>query len=470
VLQLCRAAKSFFLKRSGFFSFVGGELKKEKLMKNRSLPVKPRILLLFSLLCAAVASWQTIHAASIAVTNANDSGAGSLRWALESANDGDTIYFDLVSLPATITLTSYLSVHKSVTINGPAAHLLAVNGNGRPLCSIESGIVTISGLTFTNGAGIGITQSFRSSPTAVTLNNCTVSGNSSGTPGGGIDIYGGQLTLNNCVVSNNSTTYDGGGISIRRGYQRGGLGIGTTVTVNNSTISGNSASNGGGIKNDAANGEGGSFAHLVINNSTISGCGATVSVSNSTISGNSAAGAGGGGIYNRSGHGRGVAGNSILIVKNSTISGNSGGLGGGIYNDGQLAMLTIGDTILKTGASAQNIYNIDSGRVTSLGYNLSSDNGSGLLTGPGDQINTDPQISALQNNGGPTLTHALLNFSPAIDHGNPGFTPPPDEDQRGCPFDRVFNNRIDVGSLESQPQPHSPPCPTPRPRPTPGPR
>jgi hypothetical protein len=463
-------------------------------MKNRPLPVKPRMLLLFTLLCAAVASWQTVHAASIAVTNTNDSGAGSLRWALESANDGDTIYFDFVSLPATITLTSYLSVTNSVTINGPAANLLAVNGNGRPQCIIGSDkkatTVTISGLTFTNGAGISITQSFASYPTAVTLSNCTVSGNSSDSPGGGIDIYGGQLTLNNCVVSNNSTTDVGGGISIRRGYERGGHGIGTTVTVNNSTISGNSAAIGGGIKNDGANGEGGSFAHLVINNSTISGnsatpgtgggiyssgygstcagCGATVSASNSTISSNSAAGAGGGGIYNRSGHGRGAAGNSILIVKNSTISGNSGGLGGGIYNDGQLAMLTIGDTILKTGASGQNIYNIDSARVTSLGYNLSSDNGSGLLTGPGDQVNTDPQISALQNNGGPTLTHALLNFSPAIDHGNPGFTAPPDEDQRGCPFDRVFNNRIDVGSFESQPT--RPPCPSPRPRPTPGPR
>jgi hypothetical protein len=90
------------------------------------------------------------------------------------------------------------------------------------------------------------------------------------------------------------------------------------------------------------------------------------------------------------------------------------------------------------------------------------------LTGPGDQINTDPLLGPLQNNGGPTFTHALLPGSPAIDAGDPNFTPPPLNDQRGCSFDRVFNGRIDIGSFEVQP-PHRP-CATPRPRPTPAPR
>ena len=61
------------------------------------------------------------------------------------------------------------------------------------------------------------------------------------------------------------------------------------------------------------------------------------------------------------------------------------------------------------------------GTVTSLGYNLSSDDGGGYLTGPGDQINTDPLIGPLQDNGGPTFTHALLPGSPAIDAGDPNF-------------------------------------------------
>ena len=111
---------------------------------------------------------------------------------------------------------------------------------------------------------------------------------------------------------------------------------------------------------------------------------------------------------------------------------------------------------------------VNTGTVTSLGYNVASDDGGGALTGPGDQINTDPMLGPLQDNGGPTFTHALLPGSPAIDAGDPSFTPPPSLDQRGCPFSRVFNSRIDIGSFEAQPLLR--PCPTPRPRPTPHPR
>ena len=72
------------------------------------------------------------------------------------------------------------------------------------------------------------------------------------------------------------------------------------------------------------------------------------------------------------------------------------------------------------------------------------------MTGPGDQINTDPLLGPLQDNGGPTFTHALLPGSPAIDTGDPNFTPPPFYDQRGPGFDRIANGRIDVGSFEVQ--------------------
>ena len=118
--------------------------------------------------------------------------------------------------------------------------------------------------------------------------------------------------------------------------------------------------------------------------------------------------------------------------------------------------------------------------VTSYGYNVSSDDGGGYLNGPGDQINTDPMLGPLQNNGGPTFTHALLPGSPAINAGDPNFVRPPYYDQRGPGFDRVRGGRIDVGSFEVQnPPPPSPtptatptprPTPIPRPRPTPAPR
>jgi hypothetical protein len=81
------------------------------------------------------------------------------------------------------------------------------------------------------------------------------------------------------------------------------------------------------------------------------------------------------------------------------------------------------------------------------------------MTGPGDQINTDPMLGPLQDNGGPTFTHELLSGSPAIDAGDPNFTPPPFYDQRGPNFWRVRNGRIDIGSFEVQAG--STPTPTP---------
>jgi predicted outer membrane repeat protein len=227
------------------------------------------------------------------------------------------------------------------------------------------------------------------------------------------------MTVADSTISSNSSARDGGGISI----------LGSSLSVTGSTITGNSAPSGGGIYN----------------------AGGGLVIENSTISGNSA-GTSGGGIYGGA------------TVENSTISGNSGTSGGGIYNTSSLIMR---NTILNAGASGENIFN-DGGTVTSDGYNLSSDDAGGYLTGPGDQINIDPLLGPLQNNGGPTLTHALLPGSPAIDTGDPNFTPPPSNDQRDCHFDRVFNGRIDIGSFETQPPRR--PCPTPRPRPSPPPR
>src|SRR5690348_3696697 len=67
------------------------------------------------------------HAATITVTNTNDTGPGSLRQALANANNGDTINF---AISGTITLTSgELLVSKNVTISGPGAATLTVDGN-----------------------------------------------------------------------------------------------------------------------------------------------------------------------------------------------------------------------------------------------------------------------------------------------------------------------------------------------------
>jgi hypothetical protein len=167
---------------------------------------------------------------------------------------------------------------------------------------------------------------------------------------------------------------------------------------------------------------------------------------------------------------------SVSRSRAATLSGNSAGTGGGLYNEGiqnGSATVSLINVVLNAGVLGENIFNAE-GTITSLGYNLCSDNGGGFLTAPGDQVNTDPLLGPLQDNGGPTFTHALLKGSPAIDAGDPSFTPPPFYDQRGLGFDRVVNGRIDIGSFEVQ-GPTPTPCtgrctPTPRPRPTPAPR
>ena len=451
-------------------------------------------------------------AAIITVTNTNDSGPGSLRQALAVAHDGDRVTF---AVSGTITLTSgALVVAKNVTISGPGADHLSIVG--MPFQSVFSvGAATISGLTIRDGA-VGIDNGGM-----LTVMNCVISGNSvggihngssltvvntnvsdnffgiynitgelgvvtatilsttvSGNSAGGVvaspHFFGGRayITISDCTISGNFSTTGGGGI----------FATNTSLNVANSTISGNSTgSSGGGISisgsalvpgssivnntisgNSAKTSGGGISGGATVENSTISGNSAGMSgggiygsatVENSTINGNSA-GTSGGGIYN----------NSSLDVTLSTITGNSAPSGGGIYTVGSVEVF---NTILNAGASGENIFN-DGGTVTSVGYNLSSDDGGGYLNGPGDQINTDPLLGPLQSNGGPTSTHALLPGSPAIDAGDPNFSPPPFKDQRDCNFDRVFNGRIDIGSFETQPPRR--PCPTPRPRPSPPPR
>jgi predicted outer membrane repeat protein len=413
---------------------------------------------------------------TVTVTNTNDSGPGSLRQALSIVNDGDTIDF---SVTGTITLTSgELLVNDSITILGPGATDLAVNGNqASRVFHVGSGrAVTISGLTIANGfidfgdSGGGIYNDHGT----LTIDGCTMTGNSGGSGGGAVYNDGtfGSATLNvaGSDLSGNSG-FDGGAI-----FSNGFSGN-ATVNVDATTIADNSGQEAGGIYSQGGGGQTGN-AMLTISDSTFSnnsgeftggavysngsGSGmATLRISNSTFSGNSAVNLNGGAIYND-----GSNGSATAQVSNTTFSGNTAGdTGGGIFNSGSsgIATVEIGDTVLNAGAVGANIAN-ESGTITSHGYNVSSDNGGGYLTGPGDQTNTNPMLGPLQDNGGPTFTHALQQGSPAIDSGDPNFTPPPFDDQRGPGYPRVVNGRIDKGSFEVQTG--GTPTPTPTATPT----
>jgi hypothetical protein len=433
-------------------------------------------------ICAALVCALGISANAniITVTNTNDSGPGSLRQAVADAFDGDTINFHLPANRHTITLTNGgLGIDKRITISGPGAGQLSIDGNrtGCVFGVAQYNTVTISGLTVTNG-DCGI----YSDHATLTVSDCVVTANKGGTRFGGIGIdnslgpaapvEGGNprdareayadhpadfvtLTVANCVISDNS----GSGVD----------NFSADVTIINSTISGNFVGNSGGQfgTGGGVNTGGGKLpGNLTVINSTISGNSASLggggiasgfsvlTIVNSTISGNSVGdpddGYGGGVVAS----GGGVV-PPALTITNSTVSGNSAATCGGVCG----GTGEIQNTILNANASG----NIG-GTVTSLGYNVCSDDAGGLLTGPGDQINTDPLLGPLQDNGGPTLTHLPMPGSPAIDAGDPSFTRPPYHDQRGACFYRVFGRRIDVGSVETQPRPR---CVTPRPRPTP---
>jgi hypothetical protein len=276
----------------------------------------------------------------------------------------------------------------------------------------------------------------------LTLNNSTVSNNAvvqnyqcSDAYGGGIYNYYGTVTLNNVTVSNNAVAApftcshaNGGGI-----YNWDG-----TVTLSNATVSGNAAeSYGGGIFNTVPNPYHGRGT-LTLNSSTVSGNSAvfagrgdgggiynyynatTVTLNNVTVSGNAADIVGG--IQNIAAPGSNA--NATVMLLNSTVADNTSGSGTQLSSihlgQGQSGTVQLRNTVVAGNGPGPNLSGSGYGPpFLSQGHNLSSDDGSGFLTGPGDLTNTDPLLGPLQDNGGPTQTMALLAGSPALNAGDP---------------------------------------------------
>jgi hypothetical protein len=398
------------------------------------------------------------QAATFAVTNTNDAGAGSLRQAIVDANANageDTIDFAPSLAGQTITLASQLPTitdTAGLTSDGGSADITISGDNAYPVFAVAFVKLTVSNLTVANG-GILATGAIRNGGGTLEVSNSTISG---------ISNQNGTLEVSNSTISGNSASGISnffGTATVSNSTISGTIGSGVynsdfgTVTVSNSTISGNSAATGGGIYND----RGGT---LEVINSTISGNGTgasgsdgggiynrgTLEVSNSTLSGNSAEE--GGGIYNSDPDG-------TVTVSNSTISDNSASFGGGINN--KVVLASVGPSaIFKNTIVADNHASLIvpdvRGPFNSQGHNLigQSECTDGCFTNE-DLVGTtanpiDPMLGPLANNGGPTLTHALLEGSPAIDKGVAveGIT----TDQRG--FARPQGTAPDIGSFESE--------------------
>jgi len=238
-----------------------------------------------------------------------------------------------------------------------------------------------------------------------TVENCTFSGNEAGYYGGGMYNQDSDPTVENCAFSGNDAESGGGMWNFN-----------SSLTVTNCTFSGNRAEvRGGGMWN--------------VNSSPM--------VTNCTFSGNRAE-VYGGGMYNEGGD---------PTVTNCTFSGNRAEVyGGGMYNyDGSP---TVSNTIV-AGNTPDDCAHRGTRALNSGGYNLESGTSCGC-THPTDLQNTDPLLGPLADNGGATLTHALLPGSPAIDAIPAPYNGAPSTDQRGLPRPYPVSGLADIGAVEME--------------------
>ena len=322
---------------------------------------------------------------------------------------------------------------------------------------------TISNNDSDSGAGIYMTGT----DSFLYINNSTMSYNyAKSIRGGGLSTSfptGGTIVINNSIFANNLADWESGGIH-----------VGGNTTINNSTFSMNNAGfTGGAIVNSN---------NLTINNSTFdqnwtSDNGGAIfnyghiTITNSTFTDNNTRNYPGGAIYNMV--------DAVITVTNSTFSGNSTGWhGGAIANYGVLTLTnsTLSDNI----ASTERIYGapqIKSAGIYNGPFLFGYADGEGelhlintiiansvdgpdclneatLLTNKNNLIETgncaadvinNPQLAALGNYGGNTLTHALTANSPALHAADEASCPA--TDQRGMP--RPMGSGCDIGAFES---------------------
>lgn len=387
---------------------------------------------------------------------------GTLRYEVANApNNGATI--DLSTLVcSTITLShNAIAVNQdSLYLQGPATGTLTIDAGNQSSVFYHFGVGTfgIFDLTIANGYYYGSYGSVPSGGciyskgnvklTSTIVSHCKVT-SSSGTEaargagvftegdltlvgstitgshavgvggpnaeGGGAFVLG-DFTAHDSTISDNAAFAAGVG---HYGYS-GGLDAGGNVYMRGSTISGNQAHAYGGL-------------------SLIGGATSTATIVDSTISSNTA-----------SHKFAGVWTNTPMTLANSTVAFNRSAAdtshSEGLYSIG--APITLQSSIIAGNSdnNGQNDLGGAAGVIVTGTDNLVTS--STLMTPPGTiTVTACPRLGPLVNNGGSTRTHALMQTSPAIDHGDatPGVT----VDQRQAP--RMAGPQVDIGSVERQP-------------------
>lgn len=356
---------------------------------------------------------------TVVVTSSADGGPGSLRAALASVCVDGTITFSPDLAGSTIALTAGpIVLGKNVTVDGSGAPGVALSGRGTDRVVIVNAGVTavLRGLTLTDGFGWQLAGGVLNNGN-LTLDHVVVRNNTMATDGGdfwqgGGGIYNGGgavLHLVDSTVTANNARWSGGGV-----YSF----FDTTTTITRSTISGNTSGDVGGAIRSLGN----------------------MTITNSTISGNTASGWHGGAIFHTDG---------VMEILNSTITDNAGpdwapsaifiGEWGSV-----VPVLRLTNTIV-TGNRWYACEQYASGGTVSLqsgGNNVVQD--ATCNPAASDLISGDALLGPLADNGGPTMTHALLPGSPAIDAANDALCPA--TDQRG--ITRPQGAHCDIGAFE----------------------
>lgn len=335
-------------------------------------------------------------------------GDCSLRQAIDASNHtatDDTIIVPAGDYKLTIAgsgedadMTGDLDVNKAsgtMTIAGAGARSTTIDatGLGDRVLQVVAGTLDMSGFTITGGVA----------PT---------------NGGGGILNSGGTLSLSDSTITANQAPGSaGGGVS----SPTAAAGTAPTLTLSDDTFTNNAAGNYGGAV-DIDDG----IALIV----------------NTTMTGNSGPNDGGAVDIDTSG---------TVQFTNDTIDGNQAptGNGGGVWASGSNVQFVNTIVANNASASASNADCYQQGAITDQGHNLDSSGTCFTPSSSNGDINGNPKLGPLQNNGGQTDTQALLDGSPAINAGENSACPA--TDQRGVSRPQPAGGVCDIGAYEATP-------------------